>query len=494
MKRILVLLFVLIQSVVTNAQNNAFEMPWKDEFDQTTYDLVEEKKAVLCYTNTDNKTRSFVKTFVLFDENLKEIKRADVKFDKSFGRNYTHKVNNTLFLLLYDKSNGRLMLKDIDLLTLICKSTEFEMRYGRTVEYFYVLKSKLVVLSNGGKSTFLNTFDLVTNQSTEVDIQKHTKLPLIFEGYDLTEYNLEKEILVKFKNRTKTGVDQCYYVIDNNGSLKGNLTTIKYPVSDKSVVNYKLNKVSETDYLIMGLYTLKRYANGVFVARMKEGNVNYINYTNFVDIKNFADYLNYANSKSYVKQVKKSGGDEDPNLNMLASIHDIKMVNGEYVMLMEFYYPTYRTEYRTVSSPNGGTTTQAVTVFDGYQYNQGSILGYDDKCNLLWSNSFSMVMIHKPYTPRTHIRMSNDGATVNLSYVNWTYVVRMYITNGEFMKGNEVNKDVFGKDSDDIVKRSNLVGVTWWYNNNILIMQTKKQREDEKSSKEWIFGLYKLEY
>jgi hypothetical protein len=470
-------------------------MPWKDEFDQITYDLADEKKAVLTYTDSDTKTRSFVKTFILFDENLNEIKRTDIKYDKSYERNYTHKVNNTLFLLLYDKNNGRLILKDINLLTLDCKSSEYEMRYGRTIEYFYLFKSKLTVISNGGKSTFLNTFDLISNESKEVDIQKQNKLALIYDGIDLTEYNLEKELVVKFKYKGKESLEYAYYIVDNTGSLKDNLVTIKYPISDKSVVSYKVNKVNNDEYLIMGLYTLKRYANGVFVARMKEGKVSYITYTNFVDIKNFADNLNYSNAKSYTKQVKKKADDnEGPTLNMLASIHDIKVVNGEYVMLMEFYYPTYRTEYRMVSTPSGGTTTQPYTVFDGYQYNSASIIGYDDKCNMMWSNSFSMYLFYKPYIPRTHIKMSNDGATVNLSYVNWSIVVRMYLKNGEFIKEREVNKDVFGKDSDDIVKRSKLLGVTWWYDNNILVMQTKKYREDEKSSKEWTFGLYKLEY
>ncbi|MCU0417297.1 MAG: hypothetical protein MUE33_08930 [Cytophagaceae bacterium] len=466
-----------------------YEVSIKNEEEHTTYVLTDRKEAIFSYRQKEYKNSLRVKAFVLLDENLNKIKEKKISYDIAYEEYFEKRVGDVLYVVLSYENTGIVKVITFNLITFEESVIDFKFKSNTIVDDFFMLKGKAILTSLTKKKdkVYVTTYDLMTKQTEVIDFTKLTKLYLEYKGVNETDFELQKEVVVKFMAPFKEGKKCVYFTFNHTGDLKRQPSVIDFPPSENKIHSYIISKMTAEDYAIMGMYGLKRWPNGVFMGRIQNGTVSYVNYINFTSINNFADYLQGTQAAAYYKQeAKNSKTGEETNVNMFATFHDLKRGNDQYVMAVEFYYPYY------VSRVNGDGTSS--TYFLGYQYTHGSIVGFDEKCNFLWSNSILTNMYYMPKTPQTHLNIILNKNEVIVSFAN-KYEYKSYtLVEGVFLKEKEIVKNVFGKEKDDVVKSFTFVSGNWWYENNLILIQNKIQREEKKAPKEKIIGVYKVNY
>jgi len=160
-----------------------------------------------------------------------------------------------------------------------------------------------------------------------------------------------------------------------------------------------------------------------------------------------------------------------------------KLADGSNVLIAEFYYATYRTEYYT-TTVNGVAQTLTRQVFDGYQYTQALVASFDAEGKKLWDNIFEMNLSQKPYYARKFIRTSIDGNTINCLFANLNTIKSISFENGAVVKERSTEKIKENTETEKL-KSAGGTDATYWYDNNFIITGYQKivDKEAEKGKR-----------
>jgi hypothetical protein len=127
---------------------------------------------------------------------------------------------------------------------------------------------------------------------------------------------------------------------------------------------------------------------GVFSTGINNRRQEFMNYYNFTEFKNLRAG---ANARDYYKMQKKSNREsQEYSLNYEILMHEPEIHDTTMILMMEAFYP----EFRTVSDISydywGRPVTHTYNVFDGFRFFNSMIVGFSKEGAMLWDNSLEI--------------------------------------------------------------------------------------------------------
>lgn len=270
-------------------------------------------------------------------------------------------------------------------------------------------------------------------------------------------------------------------------------TMIKSTDPDKYLETAFASKLKDGKYLIIGSYNnVKKNSNtsvGLFIMKQHEtGKIESTKYINYLDINNFTSYLSIkAQERIEKKQEKKNAQNKELELNYLIAPHKIIEQDGEYVLVGEVYYPTYRQECQYIST-GIGQTMYCYQVFDGFQYTHFFVMGFNDNGDIIWSNSEPMDIDDKPYSIVHYLSVNQNPPYLQTLYSTWNTIYSF-----NFKNGIEISKNEKKLVNDDEKLLSSTNKNRYWYNNTFLAYGVQKIKNKEDKAKREIFFIEKIQ-
>jgi hypothetical protein len=160
-------------------------------------------------------------------------------------------------------------------------------------------------------------------------------------------------------------------------------------------------------------------STGVFSCGISGQAQETMNYYNFMDFHNLRAGVSARDF--YRLQKKKERESPEYSMNYELLTHDPEMHDSTLVIMMEAFYP----EFRTVSDISydywGRPVTHTYTVFEGYRFFNSILTGFNKEGELLWDNSLEM---NTPPTSRLDTRVAYffDGRPAILYYNDGTKI------------------------------------------------------------------------
>jgi hypothetical protein len=129
-------------------------------------------------------------------------------------------------------------------------------------------------------------------------------------------------------------------------------------------------------------------STGVFATRINGQKQEFMNYYNFMEFHNLRAGVS---ARDYYRgQKKKERETPEYSMNYEVLTHEPELHDSTLVMMMEAFYP----EFRTVSDISydywGRPVTHTYTVFEGYRFFNSILAGFSLKGELAWDNSLEI--------------------------------------------------------------------------------------------------------
>lgn len=131
-------------------------------------------------------------------------------------------------------------------------------------------------------------------------------------------------------------------------------------------------------------------SSGVFSTSVLNRKQQYMNYYNFMEFSNLRAGVSARDF--YRLQKKKVRETPEYSLNYELLVHDPQVRDSLMVILMEAFYPEFRTVSDISYDYYGRPVTQTYTVFDGYRIFNTILAAFDKEGALKWDNSLEMNM------------------------------------------------------------------------------------------------------
>jgi hypothetical protein len=265
---------------------------------------------------------------------------------------------------------------------------------------------------------------------------------------------------------------------------------------DLSLVTGKIGILNNQERLLMGNYSVdcSPYSQGMYLAKFKNDEREFIRYFKFADFKNFFNYMKPARQERVKNRiVKKREKGKEMRLRYRLHIHDIIETEDQLILVAEAYYP----QYRTASSGTFGNVRGYYNdrIFDGYQYTHAVVCGFDKNGNLLWDNSFE-INDYVSYDLNEAVQVNVDKDRIVLAYPQDGNINTKVIKGNNILKNKE-NYKILTNFEHDKVTDSEPAKVAQWYDQYFLVwgQQTISNYKDSGVSKEReVFYMNKITY
>jgi hypothetical protein len=480
-------LLVLLMFLVTNVFNVAAQDENRVEFDlEEDYDdffvVPLDKNGVLLASFGEKEDGKIPLKMIWYSTDMEklneEIKQIPKKYE--FAGRYTG--IDASYILFYEYKEGKFICYKMEF-----DKTESEEITGPMAEDMYfkdyvVSGNKLISLLYDKKKAIISTVNLDEGSETHFDL--HTDNSKV-EARSIELVGNEAHVFYVAK------VEKVYknliVRVNLDGERIGKDILIKGKGEDY-VLSTTTTILDNNNYYVAAAYGNNDYtASGFQISLYNDGSnkAAYTNYYNFLDFEHFTDYLSdRTKAKIEKKQNKAEKKGKELELNYLMKMHQVKkLADGSNVLIAEFYYATYRTEYYT-TTVNGRTTTSTRQVFDGYQYTHALVAAFDGEGKKIWDNIFEMNLSQKPFYARKFIRMSIEGNTINCLFANLNTIKSISFENGAVVKERSTEKIKENTETEKL-KQAGGTDATYWYDNNFLITGYQKivDKEAEKGKR-----------
>lgn len=128
-------------------------------------------------------------------------------------------------------------------------------------------------------------------------------------------------------------------------------------------------------------------ASGFFTLRLANGQI--VQDPFYYPFSEFNNYFSYLAAKD-VSRMRNTSGEASPSLDFSVLIHDIRPLGDEYLLVAEAYYEKYHYVSRMAYDLYGRPVPSSYTVFDGYQYTNAFIAGFDSTGQKAWDNNLEI--------------------------------------------------------------------------------------------------------
>jgi len=484
--RVVVFLFVLAPCLCTYAQVQVIEQK-RFEHDGVVSTSVTPNSKVITYSIISEKGEDQQLEVVAYNEQLEEEGRFQTKCEeKCFFR--THGLSGTgeyYFSMMIEK--GR------KIHSVVFNTSTFEGK-----ELYVELEKKFEPNGNldflGGISTacFKNKFFILGTI-------KRVPCILVYNMLTGTQHitfipGVDKKMLVSFlsTNESAPSLQMMFYnykskkndaqfiaSVNEFGEVQGSPVSI-ISQKEKMLIDGNVTWIDEHTSLVCGTTgENSTLARGMYILEMKDGTV--VQRSDF-DFNDFKDFYSHFNAKVQKRMERKKSRNKNFDSKCYMVTHPITFNENSWTILGEVFFPTFRTEYRT-TYVNGKPVTQAVNVFDGFQYTNAVVLQVNRDLEKIKDYSFKLKITEKPYDPKKFIRTAKVGTKLNFFYADIFSFGHVSLENGGLEESpmiDIVDKEKDLKESERVTNRIDS-NVDYWYNDYYLITETFQLKDKDES-------------
>jgi hypothetical protein len=429
-------------------------------------------------------------TFSRYDTTLREVWNKEFQINSVLLPLKSFHNHQYLYLLLSEPES-----LDISVFKLNAETGEGEMIEGTLIGGIEV--SDFKVLENQAYIA-----GVVKNRPVVVAFSFFDRRPRILPGLfgQNTDIN---GLQVNEQNRTVSVIMYATYrstckLLVKTYSYQGKLLdefTIRNE-KDLGLVTGKISTLNNQERLLMGNYSVdcSPYSQGMYLAKWKNDEREFIRYFKFADFKNFFNYMKPARQERVKNRiVRKREKGKEMRLRYRLHIHDIIETADQLILVAEAYYPLYR----SVSAGTLGNVRAFYNdrIFDGYQYTHAVVCGFDKNGNLLWDNSFE-INDFVSFDLNEAVQVSVEKDRIVLAYPQDGHINTKVIKGNSILKNKE-NYKILTNFEHDKVTDSKPAKVAQWYDGYFLVWghQTISNHKDPgvKSERE-VFYMNKIIY
>lgn len=428
------------------------------------------KRGVIMFGREDNTTLA--------------MKYLDSQLETKSTWKFDVEKRSTLIDIKYSEETGTIMafmhvskteyaLHTIEVDTKKKKSTPLEVPKGTELSNMVLMGDMIWFIASAKKQSFLFKCPIKSPRLTPVEPQVGQEKPNLTSLQTLDR----SELALGYFYGPKKDREFDIAILDKNGkvTIKGLMESLSS--EDKQLfIDGSVTNLDNGDYAITGVYNKKGrgVGNGVYFSRYSNGKIGYLSKFDYSDFEHFYDHLSdKKREKIEAKIAKKKDKGKDVTINYQSIMHKARIVNNGLVFIGEYYYPTYRTEYRT-TYVNGKPVTTTYTVFDGYQYTHAMAIGISNEGAKLYDLNIPLHIFSKPFVPVRFLKIMSDSNSITTIHTSGRAVFSSVI------RDNEIGFNEYAVVTDipetQKEKWSASTGI-WWYDNYFFILEIQKVKE-----------------
>ncbi len=227
------------------------------------------------------------------------------------------------------------------------------------------------------------------------------------------------------------------------------------------------------------------------LANQKQTKLKFYGFLDFSNISGTFLYRAYQMSKS-----KAKGGEKSIPVASLLYVGKPQLIkaNNQYIITVEAYKPSYRTETRMDYDFYGRAFPYTYQVFDGYDFYDLILAGFSETGQYVWDNDFPLERI-RTYKIEKHCLIQSDGNKMILAYIKGDKIVAQTIE-GPADIGKRKEVKIAPKFVRDRVIQSDNSRIIHWYDNYYLVFgyQKLKNRTMKDQDYRTVFYLNKVAF
>lgn len=411
--------------------------------------------------------------------------------------------NRRLTLRLYEFQQGKLYLifgnqtrEDVEFYIIDPTTGEVEKHDffyldNLIIEDFTVHSGNIYILGTLKRLPVLLEFDIVANKVSPFPLAINAKEAEVLEVFNSGDFqvsvtvsmevNRVKQILTKtFDTRTKDGQE-----------------FIVQPSAEYDLLNGKVTVLNSKDKLVIGTYGYRnrKESQGMYVGGYVGSREVIKKYHRFTEMSNFFDFLSEKEQKRIQERAsRKSEKGKDLKLKYRLLVHEAVVHNGQYVMVGEAYYPTYRSErYRRYGSR--GYYYDNRIVFDGYVFTHAVVAAIDKRGDLIWDYSFK-INDTKTFQLKERVKLLVETNKLTLIYSIEGEIYQFQIQEGKILEESK-GVELYTQHDGDRVRDSDLGQTEYWYKHHFLAwgyQKIKNNQGESDTNKRNVFYINKLSY
>lgn len=340
--------------------------------------------------------------FTLYDAELNETWKAHVPVLYGAEFQQYQFSDSTLWLFFGNTSRARQSTTNFQLLTIDLANGMSTDRRGSLPS-----ESKLArMVIHGQKAYFalklkndqaaVYTYDLRSGEMTDFNVL----LPDQNVIEDMVFDEAKDRLVALVSNYLSRRQNKMYLLALTGDGAYENDMEIATGLGSKYLNSARITALADSSYLVAGTYSniasklpgetdhFGIESTGVFVTRVKNQKQPFMNFYNLMEFRNLRAGLSARDFyRTSGRKVRESA---EYSLNYEFLVHDIVVHDSAAVLMLEAFYP----EFRTVSDMSydywGRPITHTYTVFEGYRFFNALVAAFSFSGELIWDNSIEV--------------------------------------------------------------------------------------------------------
>jgi hypothetical protein len=404
MKKLLCILFLFV-SLAGQSQTGVVRLEFEAAINSDIYELVPlANQGFLVFYETTEEAGEDSKYwfFQFYGPSFEEIWKANIPVVA--GTNYQDYFLSDSLLYLFFLNDGKVktgkenyQLLTLDLHKLVSYETKGSLPAESTYARFCVAGSKVFLgLNIKNEQASLFSIDLETSTVSEFRITYPDQN--IIEDL-LYDPNTEQIVSIVSNYLSRKQNKMYFLALAGDASFRYDLEILPV-ITGKYLNSARISITDSAKYMLTGTYgniatkmpSQNEYfgeeSSGVFATLIGSGKQEMMNYYNFMEFRNLKAGVS---ARDYYRlQKKKERESPEYSMNYELLLHQPELHDSTLVMMMDAFYP----EFRTVSDISydywGRPVTQTYSVFDGFRFFNSILTGFNLKGELVWDNSLEI--------------------------------------------------------------------------------------------------------
>ncbi len=365
--------------------------------------------------------------FTAYDRNLKEMWKANIAVLNGTAFQDYRLADSLVYLAFLNTGRGRSGSANFQMVTIDLKNglsfvAKSNLPAESTLEDMCIHNGRAyLALGIRGEEAAIHTLDLKTGTTAVFNVA------LADENFieDLAFDEQQDLLLATVSNFVSRRQNKMFLLaLSASGEYLYDME-IMPAVTGKYLNTAKIQPLEDGKLMVVGSYgglaaripARTEYfgieSAGLFVTRIADRRQEFMNYYNFMEFVNLRAGVSARDF--YRLQRKKNREPAEYSLNYELLEHDLVMHDSTFVILVESFYPEFRTVSDVAYDVWGRPVTNTYTVFDGYRFFNAILAGFDAKGNMVWDNSLE-ISLPPQNVLRRHAAYFFDGDPALIFY------------------------------------------------------------------------------
>lgn len=371
--------------------------------------------------------------FTFYDPSFSEVWKANIPVVEGAEYQDFYRIDSLLYVFFLNTGKVRSQSDNFQLLSIdLANKVSYETKGNLPSE------SNFVKFCVGGAKVFLG-LNLKNDQAALFSIDPETNLVnefrLSYPDQNFIEdmiYDPYQEKLISVaSNYLSRRQNKLYMLVLSPDASFSYDMEISPVLNGKYLNTAQLCMTDSSHTMLLGTYSTfaskipssNEYfgieSTGVYTTRIHNRKQEFVNYYNFTEFRNLRAGVSARDFYKLQKKKDREANEYSVNYEVLS--HDPELRDSTLVIMLEAFYP----EFRTVSDISydywGRPVTHSYSVFDGYRFFNSILTGFNLDGELIWDNSLEINIVPSArlekrtayfFDGRPALLFYNDGSTI----------------------------------------------------------------------------------